>query len=265
MNVRLMLVGIALAVPMFAAAQVMKCVGPDGRVTYSDRVCEGNQKPSVVYVDPNAGSIDGNAYLREAHVRRQMDRPAAPPVASYRSSQSGGMSDFERQQRIRSLEVDINSPGTSTEARRAAREELSRIHRGVVEQRSAADEQRMRNLQVDLNSIDANTRRSAERQMEQMNDRYESTAHIQVREAQRAAEAADRAARRADAAQAQRSAADAAARARQMNEPKFAFELRPTGQRTAVDSNGETWNRSNNGAGYVNPKTGRFVAGEARR
>lgn len=73
---------------MPAAAQLNKCAGPDGKLTYSDRQCQVGEKPAAVtappIAEPTAREVR-EARIRQLHLKehaREIEaRRAATPVA----------------------------------------------------------------------------------------------------------------------------------------------------------------------------------------
>jgi hypothetical protein len=177
-------------------SQALKCIAPDGRITYSDLGCDAGHTSQVINTKPNA--VNNSYYRNEARRMRHAEAAAVQlpqPLAGATSERLEPLSDFERQQRRRELDVIINSPSVSKERRAHAEAELSRMARGTDGQRTAEDHRRMRDLEVDLGSIDPKTRREAAAKIEALTDRHESPELVQNRDAQRNAEAMEQAAK----------------------------------------------------------------------
>ena len=78
----------AALLPAIAAAQLIKCAGPDGRVTYSDRSCQAGEKRAEVKAGPipeptaqdaqeaELRRIAANEQARQVERRRAAERPA---------------------------------------------------------------------------------------------------------------------------------------------------------------------------------------------
>lgn len=93
-----------------AQAQVRKCTGPDGKVTYSDFVCAGNTA-SESRVKENANVIDHSGMREQAEQRpqrqAQQERQAAPSYVA--NGGATGSTSCPSAQEIKNLETSANS------------------------------------------------------------------------------------------------------------------------------------------------------------
>jgi len=168
-----------------ASSQALKCISPDGRVTYSDLGCDAGHTSQVINTKPNA--VNHSYYRNEARRMRHAEAAAVQlpqPLAAPASERPEPPSDLERQQRRRELDVIINSPSVNWERREHAKAELSRMARGTDGHRTAEDHRQMRDLEVDLGSIDLKTRREALTKIDALTRRHESTQFTPAVEAQ---------------------------------------------------------------------------------
>jgi hypothetical protein len=185
------------AVMAFAAAdvsaQLYKCKGPDGKVVYSDRVCEASDTAGKLApgVSNRARQNEEQAAAERAaqakadeDARRQAEAlvaaqkklgvlpppaPATPPAAMEAGPQAGVPAPYELtsrdRDRLRDLEVSESSVGASREQREAARLEMASIRSGRDSRMSAADRERRDALHADMSSADAKRRQQALREL----------------------------------------------------------------------------------------------------
>lgn len=182
----------ALGVATEASAQLFKCKGPDGKIVYSDKVCEADSTRTAVPVGVNnrAHAIEEKAAAdRAVAAKEESDErlkaearakaeakygvirepaPAAPaaPESSARAPQPYQLTYGDRE-RIRNLEVDAGRIGMSSEQKRASQLEIDSIRAGRDARMSSADRERRDSLKADLVSTDA------KRRAQSMRDLYE--------------------------------------------------------------------------------------------
>ncbi len=190
----------ALGVATEASAQLFKCKGPDGKIVYSDKVCEADSTRAAVPVGVNnrahaieekAASDRAAAAKEEADERLKAEArakaeakygvgaakapaaPAAPEASSTRSGSVGGPQPYELsygdRERIRNLEIDAGRVGLSTEQKRASQLEIQSIRSGGDAHMSSSDRERRDSLKADLVSTDAKKRAQS---MRDLNDFY---------------------------------------------------------------------------------------------
>jgi hypothetical protein len=183
------------AVMAFAAAdvsaQLYKCKGPDGKVVYSDRVCEagdsaGKLAPGVsnrAHQNEEQAAAERAAQARaDDDARRQAEAlvaaqkklgvlpPPAPPAGTEASVQGGvpaapyELTSRDRD-RLRDLEITESSVGASREQREAARLEMASIRSGRDSRMGAAERERRDSLHADMSSADAKKRQQALREL----------------------------------------------------------------------------------------------------
>ena len=183
----------ALGVSTEASAQLFKCKGPDGKIVYSDKVCEADATRAAVPVGVSnrAHAIEEKAATdraatakEEADARLQAEAraaaeakygagkapaPAAPEASSARSGSVGGPQPHEltysERERIRNLEIDAGRVGLSTEQKRASQLEIQSIRSGNDARISSAERERRDSLKADLVSTDAKKRAQSMRDL----------------------------------------------------------------------------------------------------
>lgn len=82
---RVLRVVVALAVYLWAVGangEIFKCVGRDGRVSYTDQTCPGSASATPMKIEPNVIDASADRALAEAQARPTVklrnDRPSAP-------------------------------------------------------------------------------------------------------------------------------------------------------------------------------------------
>jgi hypothetical protein len=160
-----LLAAIGLIVASAASADVYKCKGPQGQVTYSESPCPG--QPSV------------KMELRMPVENRDPQPPAppvavAPPAASSAPSAAapaaavanGGYDlSYSDRQRIANLEEIERTTSAHPEQRQAATLEIRNIRRGVIARMSTDDLAKKDAYWADLGKLDVERRRAAASQL----------------------------------------------------------------------------------------------------
>lgn len=186
----------ALGVSTEASAQLFKCKGPDGKIVYSDRVCDAEATRAAVpagvsnrahAIEEKAAADRAAAAKEEADVRLQAEaraaaeakygigaaKAAAPPSPEASATRSGSVSGAPQpyeltnsdRERIRNLEVDAGRSGASAEQKRAAQLEIDSIRSGKDARMPSADRERRDSLKADLVSTDAKKRTQSMRDL----------------------------------------------------------------------------------------------------
>ena len=158
------------------AADVYKCTGPQGQVTYSESPCPG--QPSV--------RLDVRSPTDNRDDRRPSDGPtpaaasagaatsgAAPPAANAAVRPSGYELSFSERQRIANLEQIERMSTAYREQRQAATLEIANIRRGVVARMSAEDLAKKDQYWADLSRLEAERRRVAATQLANLFANYQ--------------------------------------------------------------------------------------------
>ncbi|HEX7558332.1 MAG TPA: DUF4124 domain-containing protein [Usitatibacter sp.] len=184
----------ALGVSTEAAAQLFKCKGPDGKIVYSDKVCEADSTRAAVpagvsnrahAIEEKAASDRAVAAKEESDERLKAEarakaeakygvlRAPAPVAPAPEAVSVGGPKPYELtnsdRERIRNLEVDAGRIGMSSEQKRASQLEIQSIRSGGDARMSSSDRERRDSLKADLVSTDAKKRAQS---MRDLNDFY---------------------------------------------------------------------------------------------
>src|SRR5450631_4397289 len=162
----------ALGVATEASAQLFKCKGPDGKIVYSDKVCEADSTRAAVPVgvsnrahaiEEKAAADKAAASKEEADERLKAEAraaaeakygvgrapaPAAPAAPA--AGSVGGPKPYELtygdRERIRNLEIDAGRIGMSSEQKRASQLEIDSIRAGRDARMSSSDRERRDSL-----------------------------------------------------------------------------------------------------------------------
>jgi hypothetical protein len=160
-----LLAAIGLIVASAASADVYKCKGPQGQVTYSEAPCPG--QPSV------------KMELRTP-VENRDPQPLAPPVPGASPAVSGAPSapapaaavanggyelSYSDRQRIANLEQIERTTSAYAEQRRSATLEIRTIRSGALARMSADDRAKKDSYWADLGKLDVDRRRAAASQL----------------------------------------------------------------------------------------------------
>jgi hypothetical protein len=167
---------IILAQPASAlAADVYKCTGPQGQVTYSESPCPG--QPSVrLDVRSPTDNRDDRRPTDGAEPAAAPTGPAAggaPPAASATQKPGGYELSFSERQRIANLEQIERMSTAYREQRQAATLEIANIRRGVVARMSAEDLAKKDQYWADLSRLEVERRRVAASQLAKLFANYQ--------------------------------------------------------------------------------------------
>ena len=159
-------IGALAALP--AAADVYKCTGPQGQVTYSESPCPG--QPSVrMDVRPppdNARRPPDPAPAAVAPPTPAVAPAGMPSVAPVPALAPGGYElSYSERQRIANLEQIEKMTTAYREQRQAATLEIANIRRGVLARMSAEDLAKKDQYWADLSRLEAERRRVAASQL----------------------------------------------------------------------------------------------------
>jgi len=146
-----------------ASADVYKCTGPQGQVTYSESPCPG--QPSVRMDvkktpdsrDPRPPDAAAEPPPAATSAAPSVARPPAPPNA-YELS-------YSERQRIANLEQIERMSTAYREQRQAATLEIANIRRGVLARMSPDDLAKKDQYWADLSRLEAERRRVAASQL----------------------------------------------------------------------------------------------------
>jgi len=142
------------------AADVYKCTGPQGQVTYSESPCPG--QPSV-RLDVRPPTDIGQPATTATGAAASGAAP--PPAASAPQKSSGYELSFSERQRIANLEQIERMSTAYREQRQAATLEISNIRRGVLARMSPEDLAKKDQYWADLSRLEAERRRVAASQL----------------------------------------------------------------------------------------------------
>jgi len=156
-----MLAVIGLLVASTASADVYKCKGPQGQVTYSESPCPGQPsvkmelRPPVENREPQAPASPA-ATAAPAGIATAA--PATPSTGGYELS-------YSDRQRIANLEQIERTTSAYAEQRQSATLEIRNIRSGVLARMSAEDLVKKSSYWADLGKLDADRRRAAASQL----------------------------------------------------------------------------------------------------
>lgn len=156
--------------------QAYKCKDTKGRVTYSDAPCLGQDTSTV---NTTGNTVDGSAD------RARASRSEEANLGSRGSQASSGMTDQQRQDRIRELEIESKRMGNSPQQRTAAKREIEALKRGSATQLTPAETEKREDLYKDAGRTDPSTRQRAARELKEQTDRYESPEYLREQEVKR--------------------------------------------------------------------------------
>lgn len=160
------LAAIGVFAASWAAADVYKCTGPQGQVTYSESPCPG--QPSV-RMDVRPPSDNREARRPPDPVPPAMAPPGAAaiavPAVTPTPAPGGYELSYSERQRIANLEQIEKLTTAYREQRQAATLEIANIRRGVVARMSADDLVKKDQYWADLSRLEAERRRVAASQL----------------------------------------------------------------------------------------------------
>lgn len=158
-----LLAAIGLLVASAASADVYKCKGPQGQVTYSESPCPG--QPSVkMELRPPVENRDPQPPVSPAVTAAPAGVANAAPVTPAPSTGGYELSYSDRQ-RIANLEQIERTTSAYVEQRRSAALEIRNIRSGTLARMSAGDLVKKDNYWADLGKLDADRRRAAASQL----------------------------------------------------------------------------------------------------
>ena len=171
-----------------AAAQMYKCKGPDGKIVYSDTKCEASHTGDSLKVTPmgttkserekaiEQAAADKAAADKQAAEKAAERKALAKEIAEEMRGQGAGSSSASSQpyvltsgdrDKIRELEMTVNSQGAYPEQKAAARMQIARIKRGGDAKMSSSDRARRDSLMHDLVSTDKDKRARSLQELQQ--------------------------------------------------------------------------------------------------
>jgi hypothetical protein len=160
-----LLAAIGLVVASAASADVYKCKGPQGEVTYSESPCPGQPsvkmelRPPVESRDPQPpASTAARAGAANVSPATPAGSAVAPPAGGYELS-------YSDRQRIANLEQLERTTSAYVEQRRSAALEIRNIRSGTLARMSADDLRKKDNCWADLGKLEADRRRAAAEQL----------------------------------------------------------------------------------------------------
>jgi len=163
-----LLAAIGLLVASAASADVYKCKGPQGQVTYSESPCPGQPsvkmelRPPVENRDPQPPASPAVPAPPAGVANTAPVTPAAPAGAP---STGGYELSYSDRQRIANLEQIERTTSAYVEQRRSAALEIRNIRSGTLARMSAGDLVKKDNYWADLGKLDADRRRAAASQL----------------------------------------------------------------------------------------------------
>lgn len=150
--------------PSTFAADVYKCTGPQGQVTYSESPCPGQPSVRLDVRSPTDNRDDrrGSDGAQPAPTAAGAAPSGASPSAASSTQKSSGYElSFSERQRIANLEQIERMSTAYREQRQAATLEIANIRRGVVSRMSAEDLAKKDEYWADLSRLEAERRRVA--------------------------------------------------------------------------------------------------------
>jgi hypothetical protein len=90
MNKKVFFVVLSLTLAGASHAQLRKCVGPDGRVTFSDVACSSNAKSTeVISAKPSMQGYEASAAAPQRRAYEPSEGPRSSPVSNYERELTG--------------------------------------------------------------------------------------------------------------------------------------------------------------------------------
>lgn len=163
-----LLAAVGLLVASAANADVYKCKGPQGQVTYSESPCPGQPsvkmdlRPPIENRDPQPPAppavITSPPGVAAAAAPAAITPSAVAPSTGYELS-------YSDRQRIANLEQIERTTSAYAEQRRSATLEIRNIRSGTLARMSAADLVKKDGYWADLGKLDVDRRRTAASQL----------------------------------------------------------------------------------------------------
>lgn len=160
-------VAICLLVASAASADVYKCTGPQGQVTYSESPCPGQPSVKMELKAPveNRDPRPPASPAAPGGIANATPAAAAPTVAPATPSNGVYELSYSDRQRIANLEQIERTTTAYPEQRQSATLEILHIRRGTVARMSAGDLTKKDNYWSDLGKLEAERRRAAAAQL----------------------------------------------------------------------------------------------------
>lgn len=143
-----------------ACADVFKCTGPRGHVTYSEAPCPGETSVRLELKEP-VESRDPRPSVAPSAV----PAPQAPALAPANPAAGGYELSYRDRQRIANLEQVERTASAYREQRQSATLEIFNIRRGAVARMSADDLRKKDGYWADLARLEPDRRRTAALQL----------------------------------------------------------------------------------------------------
>lgn len=172
MFVRTVLFISLIFLPQFALSQIYKCKNSNGKITYSEVPCTSGTKGSELYLEPNI--IDSSA-LRERIARDKTYKTTVTDrsITTNNSEPSSDlMSDYDKQTRLRGLQIDMADNNGTYEKKADAKNELRYLSNSAVRNLSYDDDVLRKNLKIDLGSTEQSKRSKAMSLLAALYDKY---------------------------------------------------------------------------------------------
>lgn len=151
MPAKLLLFIVIALLPQLAVSQIYKCENSNSKITYSEEPCPSGTKGESIYLEPNT--------IESSELRRQIEAQEIYAPTSYQAkttrnaeSPDNLMFKYNKKNRVRALQIDINTNNSYYEKIADAKNELSYLRKNPVYSLSIDDELKRRNLKVDLQS-----------------------------------------------------------------------------------------------------------------
>jgi hypothetical protein len=167
----LVITSIAMLHAAAARADIYKCTGAQGQVTYSDAPCPGETSVRVDLKEP----VENHDPRRPAAapVPPQAPRPPDLALAAPASLPAGRYElSYSDRQRITTLEQLARNSAAYGEQRQSAALEIHNIRRGVVARMAADDMRKKEQFWADLSSAEPERRRAAAEELVNLYARY---------------------------------------------------------------------------------------------
>ncbi|MES2180607.1 MAG: DUF4124 domain-containing protein [Pseudomonadota bacterium] len=152
---------IALSIlPQIAFSQIFKCKHSTGKLIYSEEPCPAGTKGSELYLEPN--TISSSPVRRNITTQKtNSDTNSDQNTASNSDSLDNIMSEYDRQNRIWGLQIDMKNNNGYYEKQADARNEHAWLLKNPVHNLTYDNELKRSNLKVDLTSTNSLTRSNA--------------------------------------------------------------------------------------------------------